>query len=198
MQTAWAISHRKDRNFLTALFYPHARSQGRKKAALTVAHRVQTIAFHILRDGEVYREMGGDFYDRQHPERTAKRLLERLKQLGLEVEVRPRAGETDAAVMKAVAVEAPAPEREPSSPPENAAAQVEPAAKPVGSKTAGRPRKRPATEVDGQASGGGGCTRCDRGVSSASTLVRNEGNQKLRVSLLPRSQRGNPKCFSKE
>lgn len=81
--------------------------QGRKKAALTVAHRVRMIAFHIPRDGEVDHEFGGDFYDWQHPERTAKRLLERLKHLGLEVELRPRAEETEAAVAKAVAVGAP-------------------------------------------------------------------------------------------
>jgi hypothetical protein len=38
----------------------------------------------------VYRELGGNFYDRLHPERTQNRLIRRLERLGLQVVVRPQ------------------------------------------------------------------------------------------------------------
>jgi hypothetical protein len=90
-QTAWAIAHSKD-NYLTALFYRLAARIGIKKAILAVAHQVLRIVFHIIRDGAVYRELGGNYFDRLHPERTTKRLLRRLEQLGHQVSLQPKSG----------------------------------------------------------------------------------------------------------
>jgi transposase len=77
VQNAWAVAHMKD-CFLTAVFYRLARNCGMKKAAVAVAHRILVIAYHIIRDGTEYREQGGDYFDRLHPERTAERLTRRL------------------------------------------------------------------------------------------------------------------------
>lgn len=52
---------------------------------MAVAHRLLRIAWHILHDGTVYRELGGDHFDRRHPERTARRLTQRLERLGYSV-----------------------------------------------------------------------------------------------------------------
>src|SRR5207253_2881912 len=52
-------------------------------------------------DGGVYQERGGNYIDRQNPERTARRLLERLAAIGYEGEIRrpvqavPEAGEAN-------------------------------------------------------------------------------------------------------
>ena len=89
-QVGWAISRCTDGNFLTSLFYRIASRRGRKKANIAVAHRVLMIAYHIIRDGAVYQELGGDYFDRLHPERTKKRLIRRLENLGLEVVVKPK------------------------------------------------------------------------------------------------------------
>jgi hypothetical protein len=56
-----------------------------KRAAMAVAHKVLIIAWHILRDGGVYRELGADYYDRRNPEAAARRLKQRLEKLGFEV-----------------------------------------------------------------------------------------------------------------
>jgi len=88
-QAAWAVSHTKD-NYLTALFYRIAGRQGLKKATIAVAHQLLRIAYHIIRDGGSYRELGGNYFDRLHPERTRNRLVRRLENLGLEVTVQPR------------------------------------------------------------------------------------------------------------
>jgi transposase len=88
-QSAWAVTRKKD-CFLTAYFYRKARQQGTKKAIVSTAHRLLMIAYAVLRDHSTYRERGGAYFDLRNPERTQKRLLRRLEQLGLEVVVRPK------------------------------------------------------------------------------------------------------------
>ena len=89
-QSAWAVAHKKD-CYLTAHFYRRASRHGAKKAIVAIAHQILIIAFHILRDGTVYRERGGDAFDRVNPARTTKRLSQRLERLGYEVILKPRA-----------------------------------------------------------------------------------------------------------
>jgi hypothetical protein len=46
------------------------------------------IAWHIIRDGTVYEELGGNHYDQLHPDRSARRLIKRLEQIGFQVTVK--------------------------------------------------------------------------------------------------------------
>jgi transposase len=86
-QSAWSLKHKKN-CFLTALFWRVSTRGGRKKAALAVAHRMLTIAWHIIQAGKVYEELGGNHHDRLHPERSARRLIRRLEQIGFEVTIK--------------------------------------------------------------------------------------------------------------
>lgn len=90
VQNAWAISHSQKDCFLTSLFLRVARRRGMKRAAMAVAHRVLVIAYHIIRDGVEYRELGGNYHDRLQPLRTTNRLVARLANLGYDVELRPK------------------------------------------------------------------------------------------------------------
>jgi len=56
-----------------------------KKAAVAVAHRMLMIVYHIIRDGEGYKERGDDYFDKLHPAATAHRLMARLERLGYDV-----------------------------------------------------------------------------------------------------------------
>jgi transposase len=85
-QSAWSLKRKKN-CFLTGLFWRVSARGGRKKAALAVAHRMLTIAWHIIQDGQAYEELGGNHYDRLHPDRCAHRLIKRLQQLGFQVTV---------------------------------------------------------------------------------------------------------------
>ncbi len=89
VQNAWSVIHKKD-CFLTALFHRIATRRGMKKAAMAVGHRILIICWKIIRDGGVYRELGGSHYDRLHPDRSARRLTRRLQQLGFEVTIKPK------------------------------------------------------------------------------------------------------------
>jgi transposase len=50
-----------------------------------------TAAYHMLKDGADYRDLGPDHFDRRDKSKLAKRLVRRLEDLGLTVEVRPAA-----------------------------------------------------------------------------------------------------------
>ena len=45
------------------------------------------IAYCILRDGTIYQERGGDFYDQLNAVRTRQRLMERLRRMGVHVTI---------------------------------------------------------------------------------------------------------------
>jgi transposase len=87
VQSAWAVSH-KSNCFLTAQFYRRAARQGEKKAIVATAHQLLVIAFYILRDGTVYREKGGNYFDQLNPERTKRKLMARLERMGFDVTLR--------------------------------------------------------------------------------------------------------------
>jgi hypothetical protein len=56
-----------------------------KKAVVAVVHRLLTVVYLLIRDGGVYRERGGDYFDQRNPTRTAKKLTKRLERIGFEV-----------------------------------------------------------------------------------------------------------------
>lgn len=89
VQSAWAAA--RTRNcFFAALFYRIAQRRGLKKAAVAVAHRLLKVVYWLIAEGGVYREKGGDFFDRRNPARTAKRLTRRLEQIGFSVSLTPQ------------------------------------------------------------------------------------------------------------
>jgi transposase len=89
-QSAWAATRKKN-CYLAAFFYRKAGKHGIRKAIVATAHRLLLIAFCVLRDGTEYQELGDNYFDRLHPERTRNRLVRRLQRLGLDVFLQPRA-----------------------------------------------------------------------------------------------------------
>ena len=85
-QSAWAVST-KQKNYLSALFRRLAGRRGVKRASIAVAHALLIIAYHILKTGAHYRELGADHFDRLHPERLKRKLVKRLEGLGFQVTV---------------------------------------------------------------------------------------------------------------
>ena len=90
VQNAWAVSHMK-KGGLKQMFFGVARRRGMPKAAVAVAHRILQIAYFIIRDGTMYREVGVEMDERKR-QRTAKRLARRLEEIGFEVSIKPRTG----------------------------------------------------------------------------------------------------------
>jgi transposase len=87
VQCAWAASRKKD-SYLRAQFHRIKSRRGAKKAAVAVAASLLTIAFHMLRDGTLYNDLGITYFDQRDKQRAAKRLVRRLAELGVQVEIK--------------------------------------------------------------------------------------------------------------
>jgi transposase len=62
-----------------------------KTAAVTIAHKILVAAFHMLRRGVAFADLGADCLDRVDKHRTARRLVRRLDALGYDVMPRSKA-----------------------------------------------------------------------------------------------------------
>ena len=56
--------------------------RGWAKAIVVTGHKILTIAFHMLRNNQPYRELGHDHFDRLNPARATRKLIQRLEALG--------------------------------------------------------------------------------------------------------------------
>ena len=84
------VSRCKD-GYLRAFFYRVKARRGWGRAIFAVAHKILVIAYSILKTGIPYQELGGDYFDKLHPDRTTRRLVQRLERLGLTVTLAPSA-----------------------------------------------------------------------------------------------------------
>jgi transposase len=88
-QAAWAASHTKV-TYLSAQYRRLAARRGKKRALVALGHTILVIAYHILKRGTVYEELGAEYLDRLEPERQTRQLVRRLEKLGHKVTLEPR------------------------------------------------------------------------------------------------------------
>ena len=87
VEAAWATS--RTQTYLGAQYHRLARRRGKKKAIVAVAHSILIIAYHLLKEGTTYRDLGHDYFDQRDTARLQQRLIARLESLGLRVTVEP-------------------------------------------------------------------------------------------------------------
>jgi transposase len=85
-EASWAASHTKN-TYPAAQYKRFIRRMPKKKALMAVGHTLLVIIYKILATGQTYRELGGDYFERQNPQATQRRLIRRLEALGLKVTV---------------------------------------------------------------------------------------------------------------
>jgi transposase len=88
VQAAWAAVRTKA-CYLRAQFLRLKTRRGPKKAIMAVAASMLTATYYMLKRHVAYQDLGGDYFDRRDQGKVAKRLIQRLTALGLQVEVRP-------------------------------------------------------------------------------------------------------------
>ncbi len=76
--------------YLHAQYHRLARRRGKYKAVVAVAHSVLVIAYHLLKTGRPYNELGADYFERLDAKRIERHHVKRLQQLGYEVTLAPR------------------------------------------------------------------------------------------------------------
>jgi len=87
VQAAWSAVRRRD-SYLHAQFSRLKSRRGPKKAILAVAASILTAAYHMLRNDLPYRDLGADYFLRRDKAKLTRRLVRRLHELGVEVEIR--------------------------------------------------------------------------------------------------------------
>lgn len=84
VEAAWAAS-RTRHTYLAAQYRRLAARRGGKRALVAVAHFILVIIYHLLRDGTVYQELGGNYFDERQREATVRRSVRRIECLGYKV-----------------------------------------------------------------------------------------------------------------
>jgi transposase len=78
-----AMAAIRTRNSYLRALYERQRSRiGHRKAIGAVKHSIIVAAWHMLSTGELYADLGVDYYRRRDPARTTKRLIAQLERLG--------------------------------------------------------------------------------------------------------------------
>ena len=62
---------------------------GLKYAIVALAHRILIIIYHLLKEQQVYQELGPGHVDEKAAEVAKRRALRTLEQLGYEVSLQP-------------------------------------------------------------------------------------------------------------
>jgi transposase len=83
---AWAAARTKS-SYERALFFRLKSRRGSGKAIIAVAASLLGAAYHVLRDGVVYRDLGAAHFDRLDHDRTKNALVRRLNRLGYHVDL---------------------------------------------------------------------------------------------------------------
>ena len=88
VQAAWAATRKND-SYLQSQFRRLKGRRGSKKAIIAVAASMLTAVYSMLRDEEDYHDLVGRYLADRDKERVKQRLLRRLHDLGVAVEVKP-------------------------------------------------------------------------------------------------------------
>jgi len=88
VSAGWGAAAAKH-TYLRAQFVRLKTRRGPKKAVVAVAASILTAAYHILRDGVAYRDLGADYFDRRRPDQVVRRLVRRIEPLGFQVALQP-------------------------------------------------------------------------------------------------------------
>lgn len=90
VNAAWAAVRVKASYFHAQFLRLKAR-RGAKKAIVAVAASMLTVAYHILKNGTEYRDLGAEHFTQRDRSKLISRFLRRLKDLGCNVQVSEQA-----------------------------------------------------------------------------------------------------------
>jgi len=104
---------RSKNTYLSAHYHRIRGRRGPRRAAVAVGHSILVIAWHLLSTGELYNELGGDYFDRRRTSHARqRRLVAQLEAMGLDVNhhTRRRVTNTQGSAPKGTAAPHPCPE----------------------------------------------------------------------------------------
>jgi transposase len=88
IEAAHAVGRSRD-NYLAAQYRRLAARRGKKRAAVAVAHSILKIAYHLIKEGTAYVDLGATYFDQRNRDANQKRAVKRLEALGFQVTLTP-------------------------------------------------------------------------------------------------------------
>ena len=88
VQCAWAATHKKA-SYVQAQFQRLRQRRGPKKAICAVAASLLTAAYHMLKDGTLYQDLGPDHFRKSSLEAHVQRLARQITKLGFSCQITP-------------------------------------------------------------------------------------------------------------
>lgn len=88
-EAAWAASRTKN-SYFRALYQRLARTRGKNRALIAVAHSLLVTVYSFTVAGQPYQDLGLDYFNRLHQRQLEKTLVRRLEKLGHRVILEPR------------------------------------------------------------------------------------------------------------
>jgi transposase len=88
VQAAHAAGRSKD-NYLAAQYRRLSARRGKKRAAVAVAHSILVIAYHLIKRGTEYVDLGATYFDQRKKDTVQQQLVRRLEKLGFKVALEP-------------------------------------------------------------------------------------------------------------
>jgi transposase len=90
VEAAQAAARSRD-TYLRSQYYRLKPRRGAKRAIVAVAHSILVSAYHIIKDGTEYQELGPNYLDQRGKEALCRQLTRRLNRLGFRVTIEPAA-----------------------------------------------------------------------------------------------------------
>jgi hypothetical protein len=83
------LGKRRKASYLQAQFHRLRARRGTKKAIGALAASILTAAYHMLKDGTLYHDLGPDHFHQRAKAVQTRRLVTRLQNLGYAVQITP-------------------------------------------------------------------------------------------------------------
>lgn len=89
VEAAWGAAHSKN-TFLSTQYRRLRGRLGDRRAIIAVAHSILVIAYHVIKEGKPYSELGAHFYDQRSQQAVVRHLTRRLEALGYDVDLQAK------------------------------------------------------------------------------------------------------------
>ncbi len=89
-QVAWGAARTKG-SYYRALSYRRRARGGPRKAVVAVQHAILVTIWHMLTTGSLHEDLGPDHFERHDTERRKHHLVNQLRKMGVEVEIKDQA-----------------------------------------------------------------------------------------------------------
>lgn len=87
VEAGWAASRTKN-TYLRSKYESLVGRRGKKRALIALGHKILCAAYFIIKNKEPYLELGADYLASRRNKNQIQSYLDKLKNLGVEVEIK--------------------------------------------------------------------------------------------------------------